>query len=117
MREVFQTEVIRIARDYQSETYEVGDVVTIRSWDDMASEFGVGSNSQYIRMPGYVFNRGMEKFCGQSFRILRKTAFENAYRLSRMDGNEIPCIYTPEMFEPPEITVFDGFESMLTEVL
>lgn len=48
-------------------TYQIGDQVTIRQWDDMAAEFGF---AQYggINIPKN-FTNGMKSFCGQTFTI------------------------------------------------
>ena len=48
-------------------TYNVGDQVTIRQWDDMESEFGLNEYGE-IKVPK-IFSKIMKKFCGQTFTI------------------------------------------------
>lgn len=48
-------------------TYNVGDQVTIRQWDDMKSEFGLNEYGE-IKVPK-IFSEIMKKFCGQTFTI------------------------------------------------
>lgn len=48
-------------------TYNVGDQVTIRQWDDMKSEFGLNEYGE-IKVPK-IFSKIMKKFCGQTFTI------------------------------------------------
>lgn len=48
-------------------TYQIGDQVTIRQWDDMESEFGLNEYGE-INVPK-IFPKNMKKFCGQTFTI------------------------------------------------
>lgn len=48
-------------------SYNVGDQVTIRQWDDMESEFGLNEYGE-IKVPK-IFSKIMKKFCGQTFTI------------------------------------------------
>ena len=48
-------------------TYQIGDQVTIRQWDDMESEFGLNEYGE-IKVPK-IFSKIMKKFCGQTFTI------------------------------------------------
>lgn len=41
-------------------TYNIGDKVTIRQWDDMASEFGLNVFGD-IKVPKSLFHRAYEK--------------------------------------------------------
>lgn len=45
-------------------TYNVGDKVTIRQWDDMESEFGLDEYGG-IKVPK-TFTKFMKKYCGQT---------------------------------------------------
>ena len=45
-------------------TYNVGDKVTIRQWDDMAAEFGLDEYGG-IKVPK-TFTMYMKKYCGQT---------------------------------------------------
>lgn len=58
---------IRNPADYP--TYQIGDQVTIRQWDDMAAEFGLNERGS-IKVPK-KFTRDMKQYCGQTLRIVR----------------------------------------------
>lgn len=47
-----------------------GDIVTIRTWDDMAEEYGLNKYGQ-IKTPYISILRGMKQFCGHSY-IVKK---------------------------------------------
>lgn len=81
-------------------TYNIGDKVTIRQWDDMESEFGLNEFGD-IKVPKFFFIRGMKQYCGQTFPIVRidhsvkyvHSMFDSYY----LDG--IPAAFTSPMFE------------------
>ena len=50
-------------------TYNIGDKVTIRQWEDMESEFGLNKYGE-IKVPKY-FTMFMKKYCGQTLPIVR----------------------------------------------
>lgn len=50
-------------------TYNVGDKVTIRQWDDMAAEFGLDVYGD-IKVPKAYFTEPMRKYCGKTFTIV-----------------------------------------------
>lgn len=43
-----------------------GDIVTIRTWDDMAEEYGL-NESGGIKTPYITILQGMKQFCGHSY--------------------------------------------------
>lgn len=47
-----------------------GDIVTIRTWDDMAEEYGL-NESGGIKTPYITILEGMKQFCGHSY-IVKK---------------------------------------------
>lgn len=49
-------------------TYNVGDRVTIRQWDDMAAEFGLNESGE-IKVPKF-FTEPMKQYCGQALPIV-----------------------------------------------
>ena len=49
-------------------TYNVGDEVTIRQWDDMESEFGLNESGE-IKVPKF-FTEPMKQYCGQTLPIV-----------------------------------------------
>lgn len=55
-------------------TYNIGDKVTIRQWDDMASEFGLNVFGD-IKVPKACFTEPMRKYCGKTLTIVRKNYY------------------------------------------
>ena len=94
-------------------TYNVGDEVTIRQWEDMESEFGLNKLGD-INTPGYIFARCMKRYCGQTLSIVRirrhaPPNFDSYY----LDGSS--KIFSSPMFEqskpqsiPPSSLSFDS---------
>lgn len=92
-------------------TYNVGDKVTIRQWDDMESEFGLDEYGG-IKVPKR-FTKSMKQYCGQTLPIVYVTRhvppFFDSYHL---DGSS--RIFSSPMFEqskpqsvPPSTLTFD----------
>lgn len=92
-------------------TYNVGDKVTIRQWDDMAAEFGLDKYGE-INVPK-CFTKDMKQYCGQTLPIVHVTRhvppFFDSYHL---DGSS--RIFSSPMFEqskpqsvPPSTLTFD----------
>ena len=48
-------------------TYNVGDKVTIRQWDDMAAEFGLNGSGE-IKVPKF-FTEPMKQYCGHFYTV------------------------------------------------
>lgn len=51
-------------------TYNVGDQVTIRQWDNMEPEFGLNEFGA-IKVPAAFFTEPMKRYCGQTLSIVR----------------------------------------------
>lgn len=47
-----------------------GDIVTIRTWDDMVEEYGL-NESGGIKIPYLTILRGMKQYCGHSYSVER----------------------------------------------
>ena len=47
-----------------------GDIVTIRTWDDMAEEYGLNKSGE-IKTPYPTILKGMKRFCGHSYIVKR----------------------------------------------
>lgn len=78
-------------------TYQIGDKVTIRQWDDMESKFGLNEFGD-IKVPKFFFIRGMKQYCGQTFPIVRIDHYTSPIFDSYfLDG--IPAAFTSHMFE------------------
>lgn len=77
-------------------TYNVGDKVTIRQWDDMAAEFGLDEYGG-IKVPK-TFTMYMKKYCGQTFPIVHV----NRYTSPKFDSyffDGTSAAFTSHMFE------------------
>lgn len=75
--------------------YKVGDRVKIKSWDEMAEEYGVHRDEtgmQYIDTPGYRFIEDMEIYCGNTMKI--QYIRDNGYMMI-----ETGYTWTDEMIE------------------
>ena len=55
-----------------------GDIVTIRTWDDMESEFGLAEFGE-IKTPYISILKGMKQFCGHSY-IVKKAYYTSDRR-------------------------------------
>lgn len=93
-------------------TYNIGDKVTIRQWDDMESKFGLDEFGD-IKVPKF-FAKCMKRYCGQTLPIIhvRRHAppFFDSYYL---DGTSV--VFSSPMFEqskpqsvPPSSLSFDS---------
>ena len=83
-------------------TYNIGDKVAIRQWEDMESEFGLDEYGN-INVPK-VFTEPMKQYCGQTLPIVhvRRHAppnFDSYY----LDGSS--KIFSSPMFEQSYPTV------------
>lgn len=93
-------------------TYNIGDKVTIRQWEDMESEFGLNELGN-IKVPK-IFIESMKKYCGQTLPIVHVCRyvppnFDSYY----LDGSA--NIFSSPMFEqskpqsiPPSSLSFDS---------
>ena len=81
-------------------TYNVGDQVTIRQWDDMAAEFGLNEWGN-IAVPG-SFTMGMKQHCGKTFIICAKIGgVAHGFPVYRFFG--IGYTFTAPMFEQSKL--------------
>lgn len=92
-------------------TYNVGDQVTIRQWDDMITEFGLNEYDS-IAVPE-SFTKEMERCCGKTFTI-RKGIGKGCHGFPVYLLSGIGYNYTAPMFEqskpqfvPPSSLSFD----------
>lgn len=79
---------------------DVGDIVTVRSWDDMASEYEVDWEGDiHIRADGAYFTRAMRKTCGLALAVTKVDRLTEdfwLYTLEGYGGFEFTC----SMLEP-----------------
>lgn len=94
-------------------TYNVGDKVTIRQWDDMESEFGLSLYGE-IKVPKYLFTKSMKQYCGQTLPIVRVNHYPSPnFDSYYLDGST--AVFISPMFEqskpqsvPPSSLSFDS---------
>ena len=85
-----------------------GDVVTIRTWDDMESEFGLDEFGE-IKTPYISILKGMKQFCGHSY-IVKKVHYT-----SESKSNILSCSFYDFPFYFP-ICALVGYSSSLQSV-
>lgn len=85
--------------------YNVGDIVTIRQWDDMMEEFGAEEYDGWLAIKTPVlFISDMRVFCGEKMRIISKLGTEDGHRgvwyyLETDDGDNVSFMFDSDMFE------------------
>lgn len=84
-------------------TYNVGDRVTIRQWDDMAAEFGLDEYGD-IKVPKAYFTEPMRKYCGKTLTIVRKNHYLSPNSDCYYCGGST-MVFTSLMFEQSYPTV------------
>ena len=92
-------------------TYNVGDQVTIRQWDDMIAEFGLNKYDS-IAVPE-SFTKEMERCCGKTFTICAGIGKgDHGFPIYRLFN--IRYVFTAPMFDqsklqsvPPSSLSFD----------
>lgn len=79
--------------------FQPGDTVTIRTWDDMLSQYGsnIGGLGG-IRTPYIIFSNNMKPYCGRSFKIksVRPSLNDEHWIYVLDDGHYFP--FTEDMF-------------------
>lgn len=68
--------------------FQVGDVVRVRSWDDMKAEFGLMDNGTIDCRFG--FTRAMQKMCGKLYHVSKVEEDGLSERRTRVDLEERP---------------------------
>lgn len=80
--------------------FQPGDIVTVRTWDDMLFQYGPGDSGS-IRTPYLPFLNGMKPFCGHSYKIMTvKPSIDNSRWIYDLES----CgyhLFTVDMFVQP----------------
>lgn len=84
-------------------TYQIGDRVTIRQWDDMKSEFGLNRFGD-IKVQKVCFTKPMRKYCGKTLTIVRKSHYLSLNSDCYYFGGST-MVFTSPMFEQSYPTV------------
>ena len=76
--------------------FQPGDTVTIRTWDDMLSQYG-RLVERGIKTPYLTFNDNMKQFCGRSFKVeYVRPSINDKHWIYGLDGSLLP--FTEYMF-------------------
>ena len=101
--------LVKRGDDMQDSDIEVGDVLRIRQWGDMASEHTAVGNAIYIYNHSRLidtFVSSMCSLCGTVFTVLRKEEHRNgSMRYESVEGFHNKWVITAEMLEPLEDTI------------
>ena len=91
-----------------------GMKVRVRSWDDMALEFGVSASAGYVVTPGFIFLRSMQRFCGREYVVVAVRQVASSFTVVSLepckDDNSFSINHfkiTPEMLEPVNAEIVD----------
>jgi len=87
----------RLRKKYNPSSFKIGDIVTIRKWDDMMDEFGGTDDSLYDIQVPFIFTSNMKKYCGCRLVVVRIVG--KAYTLVHPDDRRIFKNFSVEMFE------------------
>lgn len=77
--------------------FQPGDTVTIRTWDDMLSQYG-SRDGLGIKTPYIIFRSDMKQYCGRSFKVehVRPSINNEHWIYALDDGPAFP--FTEDMF-------------------
>ena len=79
-----------------SPKFQPGDTVTIRTWDDMLSQYGSRKGSG-IKTPYITFRYDMKQYCGRSFKVeYVRPSINDKHWIYGLDGSLLP--FTEDMF-------------------
>lgn len=95
--------------------YNVGDLVRVRSFDDIANDpHNTGSYDMPI-LQDISFPSNIKELCGEIFEVARSDG-NGTYRLKR-DSGTLRWIFADEFLEPAEIKELAGFSDDEIQVL
>ena len=80
--------------------FQPGDTVTIRTWDDMLSQYGSRKGSR-IKTPYITISYDMKQYCGRSFKVnsVRPSLNDEHWIYTLDNGSYFP--FTEYMFVLP----------------
>lgn len=77
--------------------FQPGDTVTIRTWDDMLSQYGSLGEQLGIKTPYITLDYDMKQFCGRSFKVeYVRPSINDKYWIYMLDCCYFP--FTEDMF-------------------
>lgn len=87
--------------------FEIGDLVRVRDWEDMAAEYGTKPGTTYINCPYWVFTDRMRDYCGMVFTVSEKVPRVHTLCYNGSGNEHIPWRITGYMLEAAEIPADD----------
>lgn len=101
---------------YPSE-FQPGDTVTIRTWDDMLSQYGSLGGQVGIKTPYVAFNYDMKQYCGHSFKVKSvRPSFNNEHWIYALDDIWLPFTEDMFVFAPPVPASTISFDDLMKGV-
>ena len=93
--------------------FQPGDTVTIRTWDDMLSQYG-SLVERGIKTPYLTFDNNMKQFCGRSFKIKSvRPSFNDEHWIYILDGSWYPFTEDMFVFTPPVPASTISFDDLM----
>lgn len=94
--------------------FKVGDVVRVRQWDDMMSEFGLNFEGDINCAACFTIN--MKDLCGEVFTISKMTKY-GSKKVYVVSGHDFGWTITTDMLESFDTEHFDvsadGIEDLI----
>lgn len=98
---------------YYPHRFQPGDTVTIRTWDDMLSQYG-SLVERGIKTPYLTFDNNMKQFCGRSFKIKSvRPSFNDEHWIYILDGSWYPFTEDMFVFTPPVPASTISFDDLM----
>ncbi len=94
--------------------FQPGDTVTIRTWDDMLSQYGSLGEQLWIKTPYAAFTNSMKQYCGRSFKVKSiRPSLNDEHWIYVLDGSR--NAFTEDMFvlAPPVPASTISFDDLM----
>ena len=93
--------------------FQPGDTVTIRTWDDMLSQYG-GLVERGIKTPYIIFSDSMKQYCGRSFKVKHvRPSINDKYWIYMLDCCYFPFTEDMFVFAPPVPASTISFDDLM----
>ena len=94
--------------------FQPGDTVTIRTWDDMLSQYGSLGEQLGIKTPYVPFGNNMKQYCGRSFKIKRvRPSIDDKHWIYVLDCCYFPFTEDMFVFTPPVSASTISFDDLM----
>lgn len=94
--------------------FQLGDTVTIRTWDDMLSQYGFRDDVG-IKTPYIIFSSDMKQYCGRSFKVehVRPSINNKHWIYTLYDAPPFPFTEDMFVFAPPVPASTISFDDLM----